>query len=467
MPALELHSIARYASVHLLDSLVQGTVIGGFAAVLLRLSRRQHASTRFAIGFWALIAIAVLPWLGDAWPKDSVSSSLPSHPAFVAPESWALCLFWAWAVVAAGSLFLVGRAFRHLYALRKSGTPVDITTLSPLLQEILGGKPSGRQIALCTSEEVRVPTAIGLTKPAILVPGWVLQELSPEELTQIVLHELAHLRRWDDWSNLAQQIVKAVFIFHPAVWWIEKKLAFERESACDEAVVAQTSSPRAYAECLAHLAERSFVQRSAALAQAVLGRVSQVSLRVARILDKNRSCGKGPSCKLALSLVTGLAVICAIGTSKAPRLIVFEDGAPAASGGAFSPAATVRLDATNASLRTSSIAQLSALQKPILAKWTGQPNQTDDNQRLPHTSILRQPAPVARFATGRQNSRGMIYLASMPSSPTVQAVVVVFESGDPNSPNQVYQLYQVQMWRVTILKTTVDSTAHSAPQEEI
>jgi beta-lactamase regulating signal transducer with metallopeptidase domain len=458
-PALELHSIARYASLHLLDSLAQGTVIGGFAAVLLRLSRRQHASTRFAIGFWALIAIAVLPWLGDAWPKNSVSTTPTSPPAFVAPESWALYLFCAWALVVAGSLFLVGRALRHLYTLRKSGIAIDTTTLSPRLQEILRGEPSSRKIALCTSEKVRVPTAIGLTKPAILIPGWVLQELSPDELTQIVLHELAHLRRWDDWTNLAQQIVKAIFIFHPAVWWIEKKLAFERESACDEAVLAQTSSPRAYAECLAHLAERSFVQRSAALAQAVLGRVSQVSQRVAQILDGNRSCGNGRNCKLVLSLVTGLAVTCAIGISKAPRLIAFEDGAPAVSDGAFSPAAAVQVGATNAGLRTSPIA-LSALQKPSLAKWA----QPDDNQQVAHQSVVRPPALVAHFATRRQNSGGTIYMTSMQSSPTVQTVVVVFESGDPNSPAHVYQ---VQMWRVTVLNTTIDLTHHLAPRKEI
>lgn len=459
-PALELHSIARYASLHLLDSLVQGAVIGGFAAVLLRLSRGQPARTRFAIGFWALIAIAVLPWLGDAWSKDGVSSGLASHPAFVAPESWALYLFGAWAMVAAGSLFLVARALRHLYTLRKSGTAIDTTTLSPRLQEILRGEPSGRKIALCTSEKVHVPTAIGLTRPAILIPRWVLEELSPEELTQIVLHELAHLERWDDWTNLAQQIVKAIFVFQPAVWWIEKKLAFERESACDEAVVAQTSSPRAYAECLAHLAERSFVQRSAALAQAVLGRVSQVSLRVAQILDRNRSRGNDGSCKLALSLVTGLAVLCAVGISKAPRLIAFEDGGPAVSEGAFSSGESVKLGATNANGGTSSIASLSTSQKPILAEWA----QPDDNQRLTHKSVLRQPARVAHFATRRQNSSGTIYMASMQSSPTVETVVVVFESADPNSPGHVYQ---VQLWRVTVLKTTIDLTHHLAPRKEI
>jgi beta-lactamase regulating signal transducer with metallopeptidase domain len=42
-----------------------------------------------------------------------------------------------------------------------------------------------------------------------------LPQLSPEEIKVILLHELAHLRRWDDWTNLAQKIVKAVFFFHP------------------------------------------------------------------------------------------------------------------------------------------------------------------------------------------------------------------------------------------------------------
>jgi BlaR1 peptidase M56 len=347
--------------------------------------------------------------------------------------------------------------------LRKSGTEIDTTTLSPHLQKILKDEPSLRKIALCTSEKVRVPTAIGLTRPAILIPGWVLQELSADELTQIVLHELAHLRRWDDWTNLAQQVVKAVFVFHPAVWWIEKKLAFERESACDEAVLAETSSPRAYAECLAHLAERSFVQRSAALAQAVLGRVSQVSLRVAQILDGNRSGENAASCKLAISLVAGLAVMCAIGVSRAPRLIAFEDDAPAVSEEAFSPA-SVKLGATNASLRTSSTAVSSAAQKPIPAKWTDPTNQPGDNQQMAHKSILRQPALVPHFASRLQNSSGTIYMASMQSSSTVQTLVVVFESGDPNSPDHVYR---VQMWRVTVLKTMVDSAHHSTPRKEI
>ena len=111
----------------------------------------------------------------------------------------------------------------HLRMLRQGCVPVDVASLDPVLQETLQRYPMKRSVALCTSEQVRVPTAIGLVKPAVVIPRWVMKELSPAELNQIVLHELAHLRRWDDWTNLAQQLVKAIFFFHPAVWWIEKK----------------------------------------------------------------------------------------------------------------------------------------------------------------------------------------------------------------------------------------------------
>ncbi len=153
-----------------------------------------------------------------------------------------------------------------------------------------------------------------------------MQELSPDELNQILLHELAHLRRWDDWTNLAQKIVKALFFFHPAVWWIEKQVSLEREMACDDAVLAETASPRAYAECLAHLAEKTLIQRSLALAQAALGKIRQTSLRVAQILDANRPTGNGRVVEArrlargrfrrrsALSVFQGL-----------PRLIAFSD----------------------------------------------------------------------------------------------------------------------------------------------
>ncbi len=147
---------------------------------------------------------------------------------------------------------------------------------------------SPRAVTLCVSDQLRVPTAIGFIKPLVVIPAWTMRELSPAELNTILLHELAHLRRWDDWTNLVQKILGALLFFHPAVWWIEKKLALEREMACDDMVLAKTASPRAYAECLVSLAEKSFLRRGLALAQAAVDRMRHVSLRVTQILDEKR-----------------------------------------------------------------------------------------------------------------------------------------------------------------------------------
>src|SRR6202011_3024466 len=98
-------------------------------------------------------------------------------------------------------------------------------------------------------------------RPLVVIPAWARQELSTTELQAILLHELAHLRRWDDWTNLVQKIVGALLFFHPAVWWIEQRLSLEREMACDDVVLAETVSPRGYAECLLSLAEKSLLRR--------------------------------------------------------------------------------------------------------------------------------------------------------------------------------------------------------------
>ena len=164
-----------------------------------------------------------------------------------------------------------------------------------------------------------------------------MQELSTLELNAILLHELAHLRRRDDWTNLVQKIVGALLFFHPAVWWIEKKLALEREMACDDMVLAETktTSPRAYAECLVALAEKSFLRRGVALAQAAVDRLRQVSLRVTRILDVNR-----PRATRVWSpapvLVGGASLVCLMALSHAPtRLVSFESGAASLVGDEF------------------------------------------------------------------------------------------------------------------------------------
>jgi hypothetical protein len=204
---------------------------------------------------------------------------------------------------------------------------MDMLGLDSDLRALVEKSQQSRAVTLMVSQKLEVPTAIGFRKPAIILPAWLLESTPAEELKYILLHELAHLSRRDDWTNLAQKVLKAVFFFLPSIWWIERKLSLDREMACDDAVLARSGSPRGYAECLAHIAERSFLRRQFALAQAAVGRVRQLTARVAVILDPNRPRAT-QMWKPAIPVVIVLAGLSAVPASFTSALVNFADDTP-------------------------------------------------------------------------------------------------------------------------------------------
>lgn len=475
-----LNAIAQASTVQIVDCLVEGTLIAIFAGTIARAIRRQSSVTRFAVWFSALMAIGTLPFLIGSLASRVAPGQSAGHAAFTLPGSWALYLFGAWATIAAVNLAGVGRGLWHLYALRRSCKQVDLATLDSRLRQTLERNQSPRRIALCTSDLTNVPTALGLVKPAIVIPAWVMRELSADEINQILLHEIAHLRRWDDWTNLAQKVVKALFFFHPAVWWIERKVSLEREMACDDAVLAETASPRAYAECLAHLAEKTLIQRSIALAQAALGKIHQTSLRVAQILDADRPSGQRRSWKPAVSFMAVFAVACIVGISRAPRLIAFSDGGTSQ----FSTSAVVdsSVDAV-ASRRLLGAAPV----VPVSAKVA--PQKIGSEKIVPqHRAHVSQPKPAALAAHNKVRERedtiaaqsadqfaaSMFHLTNASAAPlafTETLFVVVQENVQSNAqdsePGRGDQpVFQIQMWRVMILHPVVDPDSNRIPAKK-
>ncbi|MDT8069381.1 MAG: M56 family metallopeptidase [Terriglobia bacterium] len=309
----------QWIAERVLNSIPEGLLIAAFAWLLLWLVGRQNSGTRFAVWFAALLAIAAIPFVPAVPVGGSVARAV--HAEVNLPGSWAAGIFAVWALIALLAAVRLTLGLWRLRSLRRNASP--ISTDDPLILATIEHCRSIRPVDVCASSEVRVPTAIGFFHPVILIPEWAVAELQAEELRAIVLHEFAHLRRWDDWTNLLQKIVGTFFFFHPAVLWIERRLSLEREMACDDAVLAETGNPHLYARCLVSLAERSFLRRSIAMAQAAITRTKDTSLRLAQILDLER-----PKATRVLSpVVAAVAVfagLCIYAFPNAPQLVAFD-----------------------------------------------------------------------------------------------------------------------------------------------
>ena len=434
--ALDLRAISQLWTVGMLDSVIIGTLITFFAGVVAFTARRQGSGTKFAIWFCALIGIAALPVLGQLG-RSQAKSMTSSHVIFQIPETWALYLFMAWAIVSACLLLRIAAALWRVQMIRRNCTLVDTGKLEPQLQSALQGS-SDRRILLGVSGCVRVPTAIGLGQPLIVMPHWAMCELSPADLHQVLLHELAHIRRRDDWTNFIQQIVKALLFFHPAVWWMEKHLALEREMACDEAVLAETGDARSYAECLGNLAERSFLRRSVTLAQAMLGRMRHTSKRVAQILQFDAPVRRAGVWKPAIAAMVGLTIFCGIGISKRPQWIAFENG-HSQTAKEVASASTSNRTMSGAAAEHLVNGSVDPQVRVIPAKLLGRRPQPKVRRTDMKSGPAKPPANLLHVASGRS------------TVPVVETLFVVIQEG----PSQ-QQVYQIQMLRWLVLEQDVN-----------
>ena len=173
----------------------------------------------------------------------------------------------------------------------------------------------GRAITLLESTLVDVPTVIGWLKPVVLLPASALAALSPQQLEAILAHELAHIRRHDYLVNLLQTLVETLLFYHPAVWWLSRRIRIERENCCDDLAVSLCGDPVAYANALADLESLRSVasawrKHEDHIAMAATG--GALLQRVRRLLGAPSShTGRGPAWlagSVALLLIGGIAL---------------------------------------------------------------------------------------------------------------------------------------------------------------
>lgn len=201
--------------------------------------------------------------------------------------AWLSVVFFGWLLVAGVRTARVLASHRRLRELKRNSVPLDAGHQSRLRQ-FQSDYPAARRVRLAGSSEINMPVAVGLKDPLIIFPRALVGQLTEEEFDQILLHELAHVQRRDDWTNFAQKLVEAILFFHPAVFWIGRRLNLEREVACDDHVICVTKAGRQYAVCLTRLAELTVMPHKSGLAPGALLSRKHIFSRVEFLLKKGR-----------------------------------------------------------------------------------------------------------------------------------------------------------------------------------
>jgi len=277
---LELANVAAALAVSTaLNSLWLGVVLAVLAAGMVRLLPHANATTRHAIWFTALLLAVATPailLIPRPAPASAAIASAQASAPWVVPVTaqWPVYAVLAWLVIAVLLLARVGWSLTHLHRLKRYAT-------------LVGRRGSIRVLA---SAEARVPMAAGFVRRAIVFPQSLVDELTTQEFEQVLCHEMAHLRRWDDWTQLAHAIAQAVLFFNPALYWIGRRLKIEREMACDDWVVSTIGEARPYAACLTHLHELTRRAPAPQLAPGATTRTRwQISARVEALLQPDRN----------------------------------------------------------------------------------------------------------------------------------------------------------------------------------
>ena len=163
-----------------------------------------------------------------------------------------------------------------------------------------------RNVQILGSPHIYEPLTIGHFKPLILIPISLLTQQPPEFVEAIILHELAHIRRYDFLVNLVQTWVEILFFYHPAVWYISQEARIAREHCCDDMVVGMNQDPFTYAQALTH-ASLLKTQTAPRLSLAASGKKGQLSERICRIM------GNPPSHSSILHMFLLFVLLTALG----------------------------------------------------------------------------------------------------------------------------------------------------------
>lgn len=455
-----LNSVAHAAAALAVAGLWQGLAVTISLALCLKFSPSLSAAQRFLVwsaGFLAIVASPLLPLvLSIIGPSEAsmfaVTASVSPHARFQLDARWTFAILALWLIASlVRAMDLVLHTIR-LCRLWSSAEPVEVLALPP----------SQRQFQVCTTQFLDRPSVIGFFAPRVLIPDWLLPRLTPGELKQIVLHESTHLARRDDWTNLFQKLCLVLFPLNPSLWAIDRRLGKEREMACDEAVVRVTRAPRAYAACLANLAERGLANRKEALSLGVWQQRSELVERVEQILADHRSLGSTAAGVLLGAFGCSL-LVATVGLAHCPKLVAFVprtqaadqatlNDAPGQMGGAVYPdgpnratvTAVARLVQAKAVMPSASIAKPFAGRAHVKTRADGELRAVSSEPGMAeHGSQTVVPHRLMTASVSADSPQELVFLTTWEqietTAPTSRTTIADYDtqsSADPNAKSQ-------------------------------
>jgi uncharacterized protein YjbI with pentapeptide repeats/beta-lactamase regulating signal transducer with metallopeptidase domain len=266
---------------------------------------------------------------------------LPDRLHLTLPVPVAVGVFALWLLLAAYALARLIVGLVRLEQLKRDALPLPVEYRDAMPQWLSANK-GARDVRLCVSDETDVPIAVGLFDAMILIPRSLLDRLSEPEVDQICLHELAHLRRADDWTNGVQRVVSALLGWNPAAQFVGQQLDLEREVACDDWVLSFIGKVRPYALCLTKMAESASWPRHPIPAPGVFATRKHISLRIERLL------GAGRNIATNLAIAPAAAAVAVVGAIALVIAVVAPSIAAPCVGTAITSASTKAASPTTA-----------------------------------------------------------------------------------------------------------------------
>jgi beta-lactamase regulating signal transducer with metallopeptidase domain len=191
----------------------------------------------------------------EAGPVAPPAAPREAH-SLVGDAAWSTWLLAAWTLVIFLEAARTARQYVGLKRLLARSRPVDSAVQAAVDRCALALKLSAPPIAR-ESPDDGSPLVCGLRRPVLLLPAGYAARFAGPSFEQVVLHELAHLRRGDLWTIWIFHALRSVYWFHPLVHWVAYRAGLDRELACDQTAIAQSgASASAYARTLIDAAGR-------------------------------------------------------------------------------------------------------------------------------------------------------------------------------------------------------------------